>query len=70
MAQKTRIRTRKKHGFPPYPYISFKDYNKSKWEMWNLLHFLTPVLAKSLETTKQIISKQIFKNESEVKNEF
>ena len=66
MSGKTRIRTRKKHGFPPYPHKSFKDYNKSEWLMFNLIHFFTPILAKSLETTKQIISKNLeeqFKNE-------
>ena len=70
MSMKTRIRTRKKHGFPPYPHKSFKDYNASQREWYYMLYFLIPVLAKSLETTKQIISKQIFENESEVKNEF
>lgn len=66
MSGKTRIRTRKKHGFPPYPHKFFKDYNKSNWEMFNLIHFFAPILAKSLETTKQIISKNLeerFKNE-------
>lgn len=66
MSGKTRIRKRRKHGFPPYPHKSFKDYNTSKREMSYILHFLTPVLAKSLEITKQIISKNL---EERLRNE-